>query len=293
MMFRTLFVLSLFGLAACDRSAPTVEADADTDADTDTDTDADADTDTDTDADTDTDTDADTDTDVTNCGEPTPRGAWTGHDLESANLVAGASTAVTGLDALRAAVPPIVNPGTEDIVNATVDLTVTGAIVSFKDDFGSGRIWLQGSDGAMQAFAVAELSALNPGDEVTVTVTEITNYFGEGEITGIDASSLTVTNTGQDIHYMDASSTTLDYATHAGMLVEFFGAFGPADTADCGNNVTCWPVINGATTNTVRIRNAFNPAPAADQCFKMLAPVVYEYEGVRVYGGDWDAIEYF
>ena len=282
MTYRTLFALTALTLAGCDRSAPSlVESDTDTDADSDTDTDTDADADTDTDADADTDTDTDTDAD---CGAPTPRGAWSGHPLDGLTLTTTPYTSTTGLAAVRAATPAT--------GSATVDLDVTGAIVTFKDDFGAGHVWLAGGDGAMHVFGVPELTALEIGDQVDFTATEVTIYFGESEITAVDTASIAVTAQAQPVHYVDASSTVID-ATHLGSLVEFFGSVGAAEVADCGNNVTCWPVINGATTNYTKVSNAFTPAMAEGECLKLLAPVAYERDRHRIYGSDFDAIEYY
>jgi len=276
---------------ACSGRGPATE---ESDTDTDTDADTDADTDSDTDADTDADTDSDTDTDVNPCGAPAALGPFPTHPLTVAGA-ADTSTAYTnnaGLQAVWDADPGEGN----DVV---VDLDITGATVVAKNFFSTNpSVWIADASGGVMIFgaAVAGLEAVDLGDTVDLTVTEVTNYFGQIEITGVGALP-TVTGSGP-VYIADGTTGPLSYTNPAqrGQNAEFYGLLVDETGDDCGMNATCWNIeAPNGQINTMIIGNSFASGglvPGED-CLHVIAPVNFTRGATRLQDADFNMISFY
>jgi hypothetical protein len=267
------------------------DADSDTDTDADSDTDADADTDTDTDADSDTDADADADSDTDTdtgpiaCGVPAA-GPWSTHPAFGQATTSSPYTQDAGLDDVWAALP---------VTGAVaVNLPVTGAIVVAKSFHADPNVWVADRSGGVFLYGldIPGLGALQLGDSVSFTVTEVENYFGKLEVTAIAATPV-VGATGNALYVHDASSGALDYGDpdQRGQLAEFWGTVtGPTGEA-CGTTSTCWAITDGAVTQTVQLPNTYNITNG--DCVHLIAPVDWVWSAARLSSDDFDWLRYY
>ncbi|MCB9693715.1 MAG: hypothetical protein H6736_18040 [Alphaproteobacteria bacterium] len=291
-------------LGGCPRSAPTVpEGDTDTDADSDSDADADADTDTDADADT------DADTDVVDCTAPTATGPWDDgfpHPLFTYGNTTSTNYANdAGLDDVWAANTSGVganftdpeSDGTQDFDGLTI--AVTGAIVSavgYDGNNGPPAVWVSDANHTIRVYGVDFFEGYNEtnlGEAISFTVTKVTNYFGEIEVTGIDTTaSVTVDGTGNAVYIADGTGATVDYESQSGTIVEFYGAVVGPTGESCGTG-TCYAIENNGVTQTVNLGSGFSATPQAGECMHFIAPIEYNRGASRLSTNDFGWLRFF
>ncbi len=287
----TLAALLSASLMGCPRPEPP-PPEADTDTDTDADTDADTDVD--------TDTDADTDTDTGPCPAPSPTGPWDAGDpvfnhplFNYGNYTSTNYTVDAGIAALFAA---DTNGGTAHDANGpaqTLDpaLAISGAIVIAKD-FNDVPVWIADQNRAIQIFGVDEFATVNIGDAVSFSVTEITNYYGELEITGIEAGSLTVDSSNNAVYIADATGATVDYGSTGAQMVEFYGTIVGPTGENCGSG-TCYAIEHNGVTQTFNLGSGFTATPVAGDCMHLIAPVTYNWGAHRISVRNFDWIRFY
>lgn len=282
MTFRTCVVAAIaLPLALACRPEPkpdtgTLEGDADTDTDSDADSDADADSDTDAD----TDTDPDTNTQAGSCPDPVDLATWYG-TLDPALVTTTNYGFSAGLQAVNDASPAYGEP------TATVDLMVNGAVVTAIGYHPAGTdpssVWLQDQDGAVRTF-MTDMPNAQVGDKVSFHVTEITSYFGETEITAIDG--FMIDSSGTPVYVRDGNGTDLTYAADGREMLRVWGEI-ITDTGECGNNVNCYMLDYGGTSDIMfRVGAPLGLLPG--DCVKITAPLGYYEPDARFDLSDWD-----
>jgi hypothetical protein len=169
------------------------------------------------------------------------------------------------LQAVYDAVPEATedDDGTPDVVDnvATLDtpIEVDGALVigtlsdnpdTANEIEGNGRLWLQDTNSSIQFFypfpegEEPTDTATKVGDRVSFSVTEVKNFGGTPEITGIESGSFAIDSTGNDVPFADLTGmdVTSDYYYQ---LVRVAGVI-TADNGGCGGSSTCYDLTHGA-----------------------------------------------
>ncbi len=209
------------------------------------------------------------------CADVDP-GPWSGHPLASAELTTSAPSEDAGLQALFDAMPA-------EGETVSVDLPVDGAVVinvGFGGNNDQPPLWLQDRNGGVRTFDVPDLVAYQPGDRLAFTVTELTNYFGELEITGL--SGLSLVDTDNPVQLVSAGSGPLRFPDQRSVNVEFAGLYIGDSVDDCGDN-PCLELDNGVTIQTLDLRGAYpDPLVADETCMHVLSPVEVTRDDVRL-----------
>jgi hypothetical protein len=222
-----------------------------------------SDADADTDADADADADTDTPTHAGDCQDPTNLSTWYG-TLDPSLATATNYSTSAGIAAVRAATPAT------DGDSAAVNLPITGAIITAVGYAPVGvnpdNFWLQDADIGVHTYFTDPGQVVAVGDSVSFTVTEVTNYGGTTEITGL--SDFTDDSSGNKVYVKDSKGQALDYATEADDLVRVWGRI-TGEGVDCGP-VKCYPLDYGAPSDiTVRTGGAVT----VDSCVEVMAPL--------------------
>ena len=210
------------------------------------------------------------------CADVEP-GPWTGHPLASAELTTSTPSEDAGLQALFDAMP-----AEGDTVS--VDLTIDGAVVSnvgFGGADGSQPpLWFEDASGGVRTFDVPNLVAYQPGDRLAFRVTELTNYFGELEITQM--SDITIVDTGAPVPVRSAGDQVVRYPEQRGQNVEFAGLYLGDASDDCGDNA-CLEIDNGLVVQTLDLRGAYpETLVAGETCLHVISPVEVTRGDVRL-----------
>ncbi|NCG18719.1 MAG: hypothetical protein GWP91_06880 [Rhodobacterales bacterium] len=181
------------------------------------------------------------------CPAPT-MGPWDGgypHPISAAGVgtTTDAYTNDAGVSALRAA-----TVGQE---NAVVDMDIQDATVIaigyLPADATAVTFWFEDSGGIMQGYFLevgALAGDLQPGDAVSFTATEVTDYFDNLEVTAV--TNFSISSTGNDVHVVDGTSG-VDFSATPYNNVEVFGEL-TANNGECGGGKECWDMdVNGQT----------------------------------------------
>ncbi|MEZ4318193.1 MAG: hypothetical protein R3F61_11840 [Myxococcota bacterium] len=217
------------------------------------------------------------------CADEAP-GPWAGHPLSGHDLRTSAYTHDGGIAALFDQLPA---------QGSTLSVSVPlGGVVAvnrgFEGEPGGAPLWLADAGGGARTFAVSGLDGVDVGDAVSLTVTEITNYFGELEITGI--SDLGVVSADNAVHVFSAASEPVRFPDDRGSNAEYIGLVTGESPDDCGDN-PCIEVDNGTTVQTLDLRG---PWPGeliyGETCLHVIAPVEYTRGDARIAASNFDWI---
>lgn len=211
------------------------------------------------------------------CGVPSQLGPWENHPLFGSNFSAVEYINDSGLDDVIAAAPAV----NEQISGLSIN--VTGAIVHnyiFPND---QVFWMADGNGSIRTFLNNAVSPSPlPGDSVSFTVTDLSNYFGELHITGLSNWSINSTGNnvlirnGQDVELVDS---TQGYTYQAyGKILSMIGA--------CGTGTTCWNFEHGTEVSELRIRD--DVGVMVNSCLHVIAPVYYFEDNALFDIQDWD-----
>ncbi len=201
------------------------------------------------------------------CQEALELSVWLASDVWGVELLTtDAYTNDSGLAALFALIPSSGDTVTEQTL-PIVEATVIN--VGYAPSGGTPNIYLEDAAGALMTFYVETSPDVKPGDKVSMTVTDATNYFGNREITGL--TDFTIVSSGNPVHYNVANGTALDVATMSLQNVHVWGELS-AELPDCG--ASCFDLTYGTETVTYRINNEFLEYPdQVGDCVDVLAPL--------------------
>ena len=286
-------LLSLVGLVACGERLPD-DKDGD-DGATDGTTDGSADGATDGSADGDADGGADggsdggtdgTDGGTTDCQAMVDIAVW----MDTAYMDAGLLTTTpydfdAGIAALKAAMPTGEDP-------VAVSIPVSGAVVTTVGYAPSGTdpdIWISDANGTVLTFrAGGGTLGVKPGDKVSFTATELTNYFDKLEITGI--ADFSIDSSGNPIWYREGYDQVIDPAAWSQNLTHIWGQL-VTEPVSCGGSYSCFDLQHGSQTIAYRINlESLGDYPDRNgDCVQLLAPMD-TFSGapqINIFNYDW------
>ena len=226
----SLLVLS-FAATACSRPDPgedEEEADADTDSDSDSDTDSDSDSDTDSDTDSDSDVDCHADWDPTFFGT-----------IDASIVTSEAYTEAAGLGNIIAADPGFGETAEIDVAVSGATVTMVGYYPSSATDY---TFWISDVDGVVQVYRVPLDAPPAPGDKVSFTATELTNFYDALELTAV--SDFSVDSSDNPVFVYPGTGTSLDYSALGASNVRVYGKL-VSDDGDCGGGNNCYGLEHG------------------------------------------------
>lgn len=244
----------------------------------------------------DTDEDTDNDTEAPfNCDEgPSDPDAFWG-PLDKAQVTTTAPTNDAGIGALLAQAPA-------EGQSVTLDppLLVTDAVVSASEFVPEGSVpddlWLRDSGGAIRTYAnfrddppkiviPDDITGLGPGSVVSFKVTELTNYFGEIQISALE--DFTVSPTSGLVYVVDATDgTEVTFADHRAEVVRIWGRVAE-ERGECGTNTYCYGIETNGNTYELRIRK---DEYEVGDCLPIANPVGQFQGKVQFNVSDFDAV---
>lgn len=212
-------------------------------------------------------------------------GPWSGHPLLDVELTTIAPTRAAGIAELFVQMPPLGE-------SRTVDIPITDAVVSnlgFDGNTGDPPLWITDQAGGVRTFDVPGLSAYRPGDGISMRVTELTNYFGELEITGLTQDDRSSTN--NPVYRFRADKETLSFPADRAINAEFAGLIVGESPDDCGDN-PCLEIDNGVVVQTVDLRGPYpQNLVYGETCMHTLSPVEFTRGSVRLGGSSFDWLQ--
>jgi hypothetical protein len=196
-----------------------------------------------------------------------------------------------GLAAVRAAAPT-----TRGATNSDLSLQVTSATViatSFRTDGDVSRsstvFWVEDASGSMAVRLspftadVAPLFDVRVGQQISFTVTEITNFNGTIQIQ--KAESWTLDESDTEVYILDRTGETLA-SEEAGRMVRVTGTMASGGE-NCGGQSLCWNIEHGeGTPLELRIRDNYTIAPG--QCVSIVGPLGFFGEKAQVNAENFD-----
>ncbi|MBL8616212.1 MAG: hypothetical protein JNM72_11425 [Deltaproteobacteria bacterium] len=190
-----------------------------------------------------------------------------------------------GIAALKAALPEGEDP-------VEVSIPVSGAIVTTVGYAPSGSdpdIWISDANGTVLTFrAGGGTLGVMPGDKVSFTATQLTNYFDKLEITGIDG--FTIDSSNNPIWYREGYDQVIDSTAWSQDLTHIWGELVTEPEA-CGGSYSCFDLQHGSQTIAYRV-NLTNLGDYPDRngdCIQLLAPMD-TFSGapqINIFNYDW------
>jgi hypothetical protein len=190
-----------------------------------------------------------------------------------------------GIAALKAAMPE----GEEPV---EVSIPVSGAIVTTVGYAPSGAdpdIWISDANGTVLTFrAGGGTLGVMPGDKVSFTATQLTNYFDKLEITGLEG--FTVDSSNNPIWYREGYDQVIDPAAWSQNLTHIWGELVTEPEA-CGGSYSCFDLQHGSQTIAYRINlESLGDYPDRNgDCVQLLAPMD-TFSGtpqINIFNYDW------
>lgn len=190
-----------------------------------------------------------------------------------------------GIAALKAAMPE----GEEPV---EVSIPVSGAIVTTVGYAPSGAdpdIWISDANGTVLTFrAGGGTLGVMPGDKVSFTATQLTNYFDKLEITGIDG--FTIDSSNNPIWYREGYDQVIDAAAWSQDLTHIWGQLVTEPEA-CGGSYSCFDLQHGSQTIAYRVNlESLGDYPDRNgDCIQLLAPMD-TFSGapqINIFNYDW------
>ncbi len=223
---------------------------------------------------------------TTDCQAALDVGLWMDTEYMDASLLTTTPyTNDAGIAAVKAALPE----GEEPVA---VSLPISGAIVTSVGYAPSGAgpdIWLSDASGAVFTFRAGdETLGVKPGDAVSFTVTELTNYFDKLEITGL--SDFSIDSSGNPIFYNVGYDTAIDVDAWAFQNVLVWGEL-VTEPVSCGGSYSCFDLRSGSQTVAYRINlESLGDYPDRNgDCVQALAPLDI-FSGaaqINIFNYDW------
>lgn len=190
-----------------------------------------------------------------------------------------------GIAMLKAALPEGEDP-------VEVSIPVSGAIVTTVGYAPSGTdpdIWISDANGTVLTFrAGGGTMGVMPGDKVSFTATQLTNYFDKLEITGIEG--FTIDSSNNPIWYREGYDQVIDSAAWSQDLTHIWGQLVTEPEA-CGGSYSCFDLQHGSQTIAYRV-NLTNLGDYPDRngdCVQLLAPMD-TFSGapqINIFNYDW------
>lgn len=278
-----LLSLALVGSIACDRGSTDDPTDTDTDAGDDV---VDEGSDTDTDGSTDDDgTESDSDTETEESGtdpEPQGRDSWCGA-LEDPSM---ASASPVGVDAgIAEVLAQVPTTGGERV---EISSFVNGAIVTATGYPATRSFWVGDDDGGILLYLSEEVAEPSVGDAVSFTATEVTNYYGEREVTAI--SDFEIVSSGNTFYVPTLFDTELSYDSDVGRVGYLYGELtGDADAELCwGEGYSCMVLEHGSQEIMLRVKtDILTVGDWVEYC----GPITGNNSEPTINATDWDWFE--
>ncbi len=222
-----------------------------------------------------------------NCGVPSATGPWGGgfpHPLFGVTVTTDAYTHDGGLDEVVAMAP---KSGTVDL--SATPITVTGAyIINMGYRADQGDLWLEDANGAIRTWLPFDEGHIStpvaPGDQISFKVTEISEYFGQPQIT--DFTDFAIESTGNDVRIQDGIGVELDYAATGPVNFEVYGEI-VDELGECGGGDNCYNLLHGGVKTEVRL-DPKNRTWYTEDCVHIIAPVGISESIVRYDLINWD-----
>jgi hypothetical protein len=138
----------------------------------------------------------------------------------------------------------------------TVNIDIQDAVVAnFTTSNGDvDTLWIADTAGGMTSFGVRwGLSAdvLSPGDTISFTITEVSNYFDTLQITAIDDTP-TITGRVDSMFVVDGNAGPVSTGTHLSENVSAHGEL-VNDEGSCGGSFRCFTFSYGENAHTLRL----------------------------------------
>ncbi len=157
--------------------------------------------------------------------------------------------------------------------SAAVSIAITDAVLANYSEYGGeiDQIWIADAGGGVQTYGVdlgLTAAALQPGDTVSFTATEITNYYGLYEITEIE--DFAITGTGGAVYVVDGNTTTITVDEHLNENLRAYGTV-TSEPEECGTSTVCLDLTFG--DNTIALRVSSSLGFANGDCLDVLAPL--------------------
>jgi hypothetical protein len=185
-----------------------------------------------------------------------------------------------GLQAVFDAMPTM----SGGVVTLDPPLPVTDVTITITGFFSQTDVWVQDANQAVRLFlydgpmATPEIFPVaNPGIKVSFDVTELTNFFGEYEITGITNIQV-VPAQDQPVRVRDAAAEGIvfDYERDHDQVFHMYGEIADSGVA-CGSSgsvdYTCYTFLYGGD-KTVELRTGnFEVTGEVGQCIQFTAPL--------------------
>jgi hypothetical protein len=133
---------------------------------------------------------------------------------------------------------------------------------------GGPNIWFADEGGVLRTYGLSGTDGIEPGDRVSLTITEFDNYGGELQISA--GSDVTWEDADDPVFVVDQGEGAVDYATHGRQNIFAVGEI-TGDGAGCGGSSLCFPFLAGEQTFLFRIYES--SAPEVGACVAVLLPL--------------------
>lgn len=226
---------------------------------------------------------------------PSDPGSWFGV-LEPSQVTDVNTYGDAGLSALLEKAP-----AKDQTVTFDPPLRITKAVVTLPGYAPEGKFpgtfWFADSKGAMRTFdnlnntedivVPAEITALPAGSVVSFDVTELKNYSGELEVTGLRNFELH-SDPAQKVYVRDRTDgTKLEYATDGRFIVHLWGEVSKV-RGPCGSP-TCYEMTSGDNVYLVRVKKEY----LEGDCLELVAPVGTFNDELQFDISDFDWLQTF
>jgi hypothetical protein len=176
-----------------------------------------------------------------------------------------------GIAAVIAAAPTT----NDETITLDTPLAVTGAIITntgyARDESVPWDVWIGDGAGVIRTWGAnmeTAITAATPGMSVSFNVTEIKNYAGEIEITGL--TDWVVNSENNDVFVWELNETVLDYSLHGRQNAHLWGEI-LTDAEPCGGSFNCYTYAYGAASATLRMKDVATVLKG--DCVELVAPV--------------------
>ena len=154
--------------------------------------------------------------------------------------------------------------------SATVSLSVSGAVVTTPGANEFVDVYVQDGGAAIKlrpAGGFGLLEALEPGDRVNFSVTEVSNINGQPVVTRL--TNMNVLASGVSVYIREETGSTFDEGDDA-QLVHVFGPISQV-VGLCGNDAICYQLSHGNETFPLRVPTTLGLA--LGDCVDVYAPL--------------------
>ncbi|MBU1240752.1 hypothetical protein KKF84_07320 [Myxococcota bacterium] len=179
-----------------------------------------------------------------------------------------------------------------DATTVSVALSGVTVIATYEADFQT-RMYVADGNGAIKMFLTDDATQIpsfvpKTGMTLSVTVTEVSDYFGTPQILAVDGDTWTVDATGTDVPVIEHTGGPAVSANEVNQIVRVTGTLTSAGT-DCGGGAFCYDLDYGAGSTIVF--RTWTSTHSEGTCITFVGPVTL-YNGapqLTTYG-EWSTM---